>query len=38
MKYLDLFSYYHNEGEPLKVVKINDKDINLSKKTKSFYD
>ena len=38
MKYLDLFSYYHNKGEPLKIVKINDKNINLSKKTKSFYD
>ena len=38
MKYLDLFSYYHNKGEPLKIVKINGKNINLSKKTKSFYD
>ena len=37
IKFLDLFSLYYNEEQPLKEVFINGKTIILSEKTKSFY-
>ncbi len=37
IKFLDLFSIYYNEEQPLKEVFINGKTIILSEKTKSFY-
>ena len=36
MKYLQLFNYYYNECEPLNKIFIENKDISLSSKTKSF--
>ena len=36
IKYLDLFSKYHNNKQPLKELFINDKKIILSNKTKTF--
>lgn len=37
MKYLQLFNYYYNECEPLNKIFIENKDISLSSKTKSFF-
>ena len=37
MRYLKLFRIYYNKLKPLKKVAIQDKVINLSSKTKSFY-
>jgi hypothetical protein len=36
IKYLDLFSKYHNNKQPLKELFINDKKIILSNNTKTF--
>ena len=36
MKFLDLFSYYYNNEQPLQEIKIFGKKIILSKKTESF--
>lgn len=35
--YLDLFSFYYNDGQPLNKKTFLDKVIKFSKKTKSFY-
>lgn len=37
IKYLELFSKYYNNKQPLKEVIINDQAISLSPKTESFY-
>ena len=37
IKYLELFSKYYNNKQPLKEVLINDQVISLSQKTESFY-
>jgi len=37
IKFLDLFSYYYNNEQPLEQVFIDGKTIFLSEKTKSFY-
>ena len=37
MKYLELFDYYYNNNKPLKEIKIKNKVIKLSPKTKTFY-
>ena len=37
IKFLDLFSIYYNEEQPLKEIFIDGKNIILSEKTKSFY-
>ena len=37
INYLDLFSYYYNDEQPLEELLICDKIIVLSEKTKSFY-
>jgi len=37
LRFLDLFFYYYNNEQPLKLVFINGITINLSEKTKSFY-
>ena len=37
IKYLELFSNYYNNKQPLKEVLINDQVISLSQKTESFY-
>jgi len=36
MKFLDLFSYYYNNEQPLQEIKIFEKKIILSKNTESF--
>ena len=36
IKYLDLFSKYYNNAQPLKEILIEDKKIIISPKTKSF--
>ena len=38
INYLEIFKYYFNWGKPLNIIKIQDKEIKLSKKTKTFYD
>ena len=38
IKYLDLFSKYYNNKQPLKVLLIEDKQIIFSTSTKSFYE
>ena len=38
MKFLDLFHYYYNNGQPLKEICSSGIKIDLSKKTKTFYD
>ena len=38
IKYLDLFSKYYNNKQPLKELLIEDKKINFSTSTKSFYE
>ena len=39
MKYIDAFNrYYYNDEKPLKSIEFNGKIINLSDKTKSYYD
>ena len=37
IKYLELFSNYYNNKQPLKEVLINDQVISLSQKIESFY-
>ena len=37
MNYLNLFNYYYNNKKPLNVIFFEGKKIELSKKTKSFY-
>ena len=37
MKYIVLFNYYYNDRFPLNKLIFNNKIINISKKTKSFY-
>ena len=37
MNYLELFSYYFNNGNPLDKIMFENKEIKLSKKTQSFY-
>ena len=37
IKYLELFSKYYNNKQPLKEVLINDQAISLSPETESFY-
>ena len=37
MKYIELFNYYYNDWFPLNKLIFNNKIINISKKTKSFY-
>jgi hypothetical protein len=37
MKYIELFNYYYNDRFPLNKLIFNNKIINISKKTKSFY-
>ena len=37
MKYIELFNYYYNDRFPLNKIIYNNKTINISKKTKSFY-
>jgi hypothetical protein len=37
IKFLDLFSIYYNEEQPLKEIFIDGKTIILSERTKSFY-
>ena len=38
LKYLDLFSFYYNNGQPLKKLSFFGKTVNFSEETKSFYD
>ena len=37
MKYIELFNYYYNDRFPLNKLIFNNKIINISEKTKSFY-
>jgi hypothetical protein len=37
MNYLKLFNYYYNKQKPLKKIVFKEKEIKLSKNTKSFY-
>ena len=37
LKYLDLFSFYYNNEQPLKKLSFFWKTVNFSEKTKSFY-
>ena len=37
IKYLDLFFYYYNDGQPLRQLSFNGQIIILSEKTKSFF-
>ena len=37
MNYLDLFSYYYNNGNPLDKIMFENEEMKLSEKTKSFY-
>ena len=37
MNYLKLFSYYYNKGKPLDKIVFENKEVILSKGTKSFY-
>ena len=38
MKFMDLFNYYYNDGQPLKEIFLSGKKIKFSEKTKTFYD
>ena len=38
LKYLDLFSFYYNNEQPLKKLSFFGKTVNFSEKTQSFYD
>ena len=37
MEYLELFSLYYNDEQPLEEISINSKQVKLSDKSKSFY-
>jgi hypothetical protein len=38
MNYIEFFDYYYNNNKPSKKISIDNKTINLSTKTKTFYE